>query len=804
MEKLGRNEPCPCGSGKKFKRCCQPDRAPAGYTQGDRRSAFAKLEHFVEEELGDEDELAFDEFWEHLPGGEDELGPEHRQQSWDVFDVWFAFDRQGDDGGPAIDLFLSGGALLSAAERLFFETLRASSMRLHEIVDVSPGVSVTLRDVLEKTEVTVHERSGSRTMERHEWLAARVVPRGVSGKPEIESGVLHIPRLVRDSVLAQLSSKREAYRRERPDAPVDEFYKQMPPFFHAAWATSILDPPVPELRNTDGEEMVVTRVSFEVLNLEALTKSLEGREGLERDGADWHWSGKNQRGEDVSLGLLHGNEKSLVLEANSAQRAERGRAMLEALAAGSVRHRATSHENLRNRVRDAVRARERDGESGDTERPPNALPPEVNEALVLNHLARHYRGWLEEAIPALDGSTPREAAKDEKLKPKLADLIHGLEGMYESSLKGGEPAYDPSWMWAELGIDDRVSPRHPPPLAPERVAELVPGSGDLSRTVAEQLRRAPGFKDSTSVLSDEASRANLSLQRFLREHDQAPESPLGTAASAPSAFARLLCRMVNFDLHRRKSFWVDESLAYTLDQTDLDAVGRELRVPFPSFALVFTDRHVLSLAERVVAAGPACPVAGHLLRVLTVFVTEHRTGEDRAVDLSFALDTLGADLPHLIRHELVLKEDSKVETYLDTVAPRIDVQPAVPDSNPLRALLRVTINAILYATSAGIDPQVRASPTDATRNRGRGDTPVRYSSDAVYFLPGAIEISQLRRMQELERIPDGRAIVRRFMVRGHWRRAAASWADQRLRWVQPYWKGPDMATIIERTYKLKP
>jgi hypothetical protein len=42
------------------------------------------------------------------------------------------------------------------------------------------------------------------------------------------------------------------------------------------------------------------------------------------------------------------------------------------------------------------------------------------------------------------------------------------------------------------------------------------------------------------------------------------------------------------------------------------------------------------------------------------------------------------------------------------------------------------------------------------------------------------------------------------MVRGHWRRAAASWKDQGMRWIEPYWKGPDIAAVIERTYKLKP
>jgi len=51
----------------------------------------------------------------------------------------------------------------------------------------------------------------------------------------------------------------------------------------------------------------------------------------------------------------------------------------------------------------------------------------------------------------------------------------------------------------------------------------------------------------------------------------------------------------------------------------------------------------------------------------------------------------------------------------------------------------------------------------------------------VYFLPGTIDISRRRRMQELGRVPEGRAILRRLMVRGHWRRAALSFADQRLR-----------------------
>lgn len=30
IEKVGRNDPCPCGSGKKYKQCCLAKKAPGG------------------------------------------------------------------------------------------------------------------------------------------------------------------------------------------------------------------------------------------------------------------------------------------------------------------------------------------------------------------------------------------------------------------------------------------------------------------------------------------------------------------------------------------------------------------------------------------------------------------------------------------------------------------------------------------------------------------------------------------------------------------------------------------------------
>lgn len=800
MEKTGPNDRCPCGSGKKFKKCCRGKGVAARYTREDRANAWAKLERFIENDLGQEDDEAFEELWGRWADHPDELDHDLSMMSEQVGDLWFAFDRPLEDGRLVVDRFLDERALdLSEGEKLYLRSLRASSMRLYEIEDSRPGESLTLRDIIEGDRVTVQERLGSRSLNRFDWIAARVVAMGASAKPELE-GIFQISDFFHQALRDGLRRERDTYLVKNPGATIESFYKTAPPSFHDVWVGSILEPYVPQLANTDGEELVITQVLFDVLDRQALTDALDKAAGLAREEGEgdlWHWSGKNAKDESVSLGLLELQDRTLNLEANSVARGERGRALVEQVTGAAVRHRATTHEDMQRRIRKGLR------KSGN-ESPPSGrdeIPPEIQDALVLDHMARHYRNWLDEPVPALDGRIPREAAKDKAMRQRLIDMLHDLDRMYQRSLKMGAPAFDPSWMWNELGLEDEAA-SHPPPLAHERVAQLVPGSGELCQSVAEAVRRQPGFKDASTVVTEENARTNLELQRYLREREAGSAGQLRAAGHGLASYLEL---MVNFDLHRRKSFWVEGSLAYMLAHTDLDVCGRELRVPFPSFALVFTDRHVLSLAERLLARQQDCVLAGQYLRVATVFVTEYRAGDDRVLQICFALDTLGADLPFLVTHRIPLKEEQQVEPYLDSIAPTPLIEPAVPDANPLRGLLQVTINAILYATSAGVEPELRPAPAKAAgRPRLRGGPPITYCSDAVYFLPGAIEISQVRRMQDLERVPDGRTILRRFMVRGHWRRAAHTWSDQRMRWIQPYWKGPDMATIIERTYKLKP
>jgi hypothetical protein len=211
---------------------------------------------------------------------------------------------------------------------------------------------------------------------------------------------------------------------------------------------------------------------------------------------------------------------------------------------------------------------------------------------------------------------------------------------------------------------------------------------------------------------------------------------------------------------------------------------------------------VLSLGERLLSKRAGAALAGLILRVATVYVTERHEEAGRTLDLCFAFDALGDDLPELVQHTLRVADDSPVQSLFPQDDLVLLLEPPLKTTTPLHGLLQVVVNAMLYATSSGVEPEARAgAPRPAARARPRGGRV--FTSENVFFLPGSIDISHVHKLEELSRVGEGREVLRRCMVRGHWRRAAKSWSDQRLRWIAPYWKGPDMAAVIERAYRMK-
>lgn len=143
------------------------------------------------------------------------------------------------------------------------------------------------------------------------------------------------------------------------------------------------------------------------------------------------------------LGTIVVGRGRLTLETTSKARAERGRRLLEDAAGSAVKFRATRYEAVERAV-ERARARPRPKDP--------AIPPEVQAEFAREFMERHYRTWPDQPLPALGNRTPRQAAALKSARPRLISLLKEMEVFAERDRRAGRPAYDFTWMWAELGL----------------------------------------------------------------------------------------------------------------------------------------------------------------------------------------------------------------------------------------------------------------------------------------------------------------------------------------------------------------
>ena len=269
-------------------------------------------------------------------------------------------------------------------------------------------------------------------------------------------------------------------------------------------------------------------------------------------------------------------------------------------------------------------------------------------------------------------------------------------------------------------------------------------------------------------------------------------------------------------LHRRKTFWIDESLAFMLAETRLDVRGEGLRLPFDCFALVFTDRDTLALGEALANRDADSNIRGLPLRSMTVYVT--RIPPDKGalgLHLSILLDADSGEWPWILTRDLDISNDDMLDEILESRFSDVTSIDPLFQSLELTQVVQLVVNAILYATSSPTWDVIASPVKKLERRLQRGDAKQKsgtkaraellrkqHTGDDVWHLPGKIPISHVRALREMQRGGHGELFAR-SMVRGHWRRAPETWTDRNPRWIMPYWKGPDLAAIVEREYRLK-
>jgi len=178
MAKVGRNDPCPCGSGRKYKNCCmRRDRLSESQRLGSGRSEKVLLSSLYEFALtshfGSELDASFEVYWGGAfdPGGLDEIEHESALRWLD----WFVHDcRVGEEKRHPIDIYIE-----SASQELpeeYQDILRAmtkSTLGLYR-VEAAAGQHLALRDLLRDQDTDADDAVLARTARRADLLIGRL------------------------------------------------------------------------------------------------------------------------------------------------------------------------------------------------------------------------------------------------------------------------------------------------------------------------------------------------------------------------------------------------------------------------------------------------------------------------------------------------------------------------------------------------------------------------------------------------------------------------------------------------------
>lgn len=184
MPSIGRNEPCPCGSGKKYKNCHGPIDAEQATAQRKIKQApdtlLPKLMDALDR-FGLELPAALNRFWNGSYHVQDikELD-EHEDRGSERFLTWFAFDAQNEAGQTPVQRLTADpeGLALTDAETQVLSRWSRVRLQPYEVVAVRKGHGLQVRPLFGDELLELEDHKAAKRVELGEVLITHLVPAG--------------------------------------------------------------------------------------------------------------------------------------------------------------------------------------------------------------------------------------------------------------------------------------------------------------------------------------------------------------------------------------------------------------------------------------------------------------------------------------------------------------------------------------------------------------------------------------------------------------------------------------------------
>ena len=456
-EKIGRNDPCPCGSGKKYKHCCgrsDADIAPErkGHDGGveraldwlttrHRKAVGVAIQEMLFEGLSDEERSALDgldqDTWQAI-----QLNATERLLAEGQILV------KGEARRVAEVLLGPGGPLFTADQRGWITQLAERPLRLYEVTGVIPGKQMTLCDALDTDAepIVAHERSGSQESLLGTQIGLRLME--VGDHWELSGATYPFSRLTGPTVITLMREAIEAFGPRREDLP--GFLSSL---LRRKWLEQFVAPaPMPTLMDAySGEPILLITDHYRVKDWDALTQALADQADVQGDrtsGWDRLLDGSDgQTRATVTINIGNGKDKIEVFY-KTQRMADTGRPWFEALAGHAVQFLSRELSDPK-----GVMARMSDDGNSVPAFPPPDLPPELMAEAIEQAIHRYYANWADEPIPALNGKTPREAIQSLTGLERVKGLLREYEaGEKQQAAQQRRRAISYAFLWEALGI----------------------------------------------------------------------------------------------------------------------------------------------------------------------------------------------------------------------------------------------------------------------------------------------------------------------------------------------------------------
>jgi uncharacterized protein YecA (UPF0149 family) len=451
MQAIGRNDRCPCGSGKKYKNCCgaiqtsSPDLIYNKIRRLDGEAVELLLKYAKSRYGEDCVDRAFDQY-----GSYDEAIYDVDSPEGIAFFRWFPFQWRPLEKESIAELFLlNKKATLSGDLVKFIEATITAPYSFLQIIEVDFGKNITVRDIFRKCEFHIIEKTGSTTMQRGQFIFGRIVEMdGVHFM--MGNGPMLFPPMFLDHVL-QMRSFIEKYSPLHDKAVTTEILMDFEDTLRDFYFDLEEEAKNFKLniRNRDGDPLVLHTLTYKISSAESAfhaLKELELKVTGRTDDDLLHDAERSETGKltkvilnwlkktkDVALdgstllATLTITASELLVEVNSDKRSRRVRREIHKRLGEEAVLMKTESQTLDSVLQEAsLKDPKRDAQEDDFHE--NLLKNSPEARQMLKEVSeKHWERWPDMPLPGLRGKTPREAMKDPLCRELLESMLMDFE-----------------------------------------------------------------------------------------------------------------------------------------------------------------------------------------------------------------------------------------------------------------------------------------------------------------------------------------------------------------------------------------